>query len=602
MPETKPGSRAHQLVQLVEDLVDERGRGVEVDEIRDAYETQTGQDAPDSLTSEISSLKRRDLLQVVGGRPGHSLYAPANVEMDYHHREDDPVFRVLEALRAGFERRGRPLPTREVQAELERRGDELDSDNPDAVRRHLHTLARERVRGPEEFRDPQVVRFTATTTAGFGVNYWAPAGADLPEDPPLPPRSTAEAIRRAVDQATEDHPRPVSRTELLWWLDGHQDRPLQERINRDRLGTALADTRSADEGHQGEEGRLHVVTTPFTCHGGPDVRYTIGPAGEHGTRLCHLEDVCVALRLEEELRTLRGLETQIQMGVQPEPFDQLATARRGTAVRLLHEAADDEDPAELIVEAKGGLGRRIGWVTSAGLTHDQLHGRKRALRNRVRQLKAAERLLRFMEPDQAVEVDRVGEAGTVSLSELEPLLQSAADLLELPEGRAQGLVERARRVPSGDDPGGERFGAAAEAPLSLLDRIDAVTLVFRAFSVPRANVLVDQARAVLGHAVRDVELLKEILEELPDREREARRTVWIALALLGELVSPDEARLDPGSFEDVTAWTLSAVLADWEGAVERIDRMDRQVEGPARSVTDMALARVESGMLVSAVG
>lgn len=107
---------------------------------------------------------------------------------------------------------------------------------------------------------------------------------------------------------------------------------------------------------------------------------------------------------------------------------------------------------------------------------------------------------------------------------------------------------------------------------------------------------------MLGQVVRDVRLLEGILEELPHREREARRTLWTALALLGELGPMDEVRRDPGSFEDVTARTLAAVLADWGEAAVHIERLDRRAEGPARSVTDMALARIESGMLVSAVG
>lgn len=101
MSSTQPGSRAHRLVQLVDALVESEDRGVTVGEIREAYQGREGEPAPDSLTSEISSLKRRGVLAIVGGRPGHSLYAPADRELDLHQRQDDDGIIVLGALKGG---------------------------------------------------------------------------------------------------------------------------------------------------------------------------------------------------------------------------------------------------------------------------------------------------------------------------------------------------------------------------------------------------------------------------------------------------------------------------------------------------------------------
>jgi hypothetical protein len=151
-------------------------------------------------------------------------------------------------------------------------------------------------------------------------------------------------------------------------------------------------------------------------------------------------------------------------------------------------------------------------------------------------------------------------------------------------------------------PGRERIGAKGPAPLSVLDRVEALVSVFEAFFVPRANVSLQAAHGLLGHVLRDTNVLRGVLDELPDRPGDIHRSIWVALGLLGELVEPQEVGLDPSSFEDASAWVLSAVLADWEAAPGRVRELDRLTEGAARRVTDMAVARLEAGMLVTAVG
>lgn len=67
---------------------------------------------------------------------------------------------------------------------------------------------------------------------------------------------------------------------------------------------------------------------------------------------------------------------------------------------------------------------------------------------------------------------------------------------------------------------------------------------------------------LLGYVVRDAEYLQELLDALPDRNREARRKLWVEMGLLGEVVPLEEGALDPSSYG--TAWMLAAVLADWD--------------------------------------
>lgn len=377
MATTKPGSRAHRLVQLIRALTEELGRGVEVGEIRDAYESRTDDEPPDSLTAEISSLKRRGILEVVGGRPGHSLYAPADSDLDFHHRQDDGVVLVLKALRSAFEREKRPLATREVQQEVERRDGHLDSDNPDVVRRHLHTLTRRRERGPEEFQKPQAIKFSTTTTAGFDAAYWVPAGEELPDDWGFAPRSVAEALRRAVVHTTGELGRPISRRELLWWLDGPgAEHPAGEMLQRERLGTDLSETRRNDAEHRGEDGWLHIVSNRLTCYGGPWIRYSSGPPADEAASVGALEDACAVLQLDDELWSLRGLETQVQMDVKPEPFITLVDARRSAITETLQEATADADPSRLLDQARAANRCLRGWVEGASLTDGQREDRR----------------------------------------------------------------------------------------------------------------------------------------------------------------------------------------------------------------------------------
>lgn len=603
MSATQPGSRAHELVQLVDALVGEKDRGVTIGEIREAYEHRLNEPAPGSLTSEISSLKRRGVLAIVGGRPGHSLYAPANRELDPHQRQDDDGIIVLEALKDGFARRGRPLTTREVREEIERQGQELSSDNPDAVRKRLEALARSHERGPAEFHEPQIQRISVETIGGFPSNYWLPADEEPPSEGQLPPRSEAEAVRRAVTLAVLDLGRPISRSELRWWLDWPEADDLVRRtLDPDGLGEALHSTIKSDRAVADRRGRLQEVGTEFVCHGGPDPRYATEPVDDQAASLCALEDAATALRLRAELRSLRALEGQVQGGIYPEPVIELVDTRRSLVAETLGSMMSADEPGAVIDH-----GREVGeilrtWIREATLTRDQAQTRRRTIRERREQLDAAESVLRFLRPDRKVECARVGEAATATLDELDSFLDPAADLLDLPPERARGLVERVRRFPPPEMPGRERIGSGVTPPLSVLDRPEALVSVFEAFSVPRANVSLQAAHGLLGHVLRDAELLHRLLEELPDRPGDVHRSIWVALGLLGELVEPDEEHLDHASFEDVAAWVLACVLAGWEAAPNRVRELDRQTEGAARRVTDMAAARLEAGMPVSVVG
>jgi hypothetical protein len=111
-------------------------------------------------------------------------------------------------------------------------------------------------------------------------------------------------------------------------------------------------------------------------------------------------------------------------------------------------------------------------------------------------------------------VNAVGEAGTTSLRDFIPLLEHATDLLGLAPHNAQDLIERVRRFPAPGEPGRERFGAADKKPLSHVDRVEAIDALYELFTVPRARSLITDARRLLGHVLRDVALLQDLLTSL----------------------------------------------------------------------------------------
>lgn len=149
----------------------------------------------------------------------------------------------------------------------------------------------------------------------------------------------------------------------------------------------------------------------------------------------------------------------------------------------------------------------------------------------------------------------VGAARTVSLPELMPLLDNATDLLGLAPHKARRLIDRVRRFPAPGDVGHERIRTADEKPLSHVDRIEAIDAVYELFSVPRARSLVSDARRLLGHVLRDVTSLQDLLDELADR--------------MGFPRGPKEAH--------------------------------RKSSGPTRRVVETSLRRVRAGYLISVV-
>lgn len=207
--------------------------------------------------------------------------------------------------------------------------------------------------------------------------------------------------------------------------------------------------------------------------------------GRHKTEVGRrLEDAAVVLRLRKELRSLRTVEGQAQGGIYPDPVIELVDTRRSLVAETLGRVLPDDGRESVFT-----LGREVGralqtWLGEASLTRDQAQVRRRAIRERREEVEAAVSALRFLRANRVVDCDRVGESTTVTLEELDSLLDPIAEFLDLPPDRSRGLVERVRRLPPPEMPGRERIGEGEKSPLSVLDRPEALMSVFKAFSVP----------------------------------------------------------------------------------------------------------------------
>ncbi len=154
-------------------------------------------------------------------------------------------------------------------------------------------------------------------------------------------------------------------------------------------------------------------------------------------------------------------------------------------------------------------------------------------------------------------------------------------------GRGEGSADSSAcaSFPSTFISGIRAVWAAGSRPLAHLARVDALRLLFRSFPVSKAKVLVEQGALAVGMMLRDADVLHKLLVSLSQRDGFGRRSLVLALGLLGRVVDVEQAVPDPERADDTAAWVLATVLADAMSAHERIRHADRQARFGARKVT-----------------
>lgn len=109
------------------------------------------------------------------------------------------------------------------------------------------------------------------------------------------------------------------------------------------------------------------------------------------------------------------------------------------------------------------------------------------------------------------------------------------------------------------------------------------------------------AHGILDRVIRDTEVLWALHDRLPEGEEVVRRSILIALGMLGAEVDTGRAACDLSSVDDVRCLVLCSFLADPRRAGERIASLDAALPNETSAITDTALARVDTGLIISAV-
>lgn len=244
------------------------------------------------------------------------------------HRVDSGVLLMLEPVVAGVQQLGRPMSTREVQADLNARlvatgRTPLTSNALRTLLKALSVTAPHRA-GDPTWREPKLQAFDIGTAMQTEAKAWAPIG--YRGEVPVRARSHADAVRRAALHTTTALGRPATRVEARRWLEVVQtlveraDAPSAvteqalevELLKADNLATYFWNATRKDgewmAKHGCAPGRLHQVTTPFSCIGGSAVRYSVGDAPQAALAACVVEDAAIMYRFADELDSILALE------------------------------------------------------------------------------------------------------------------------------------------------------------------------------------------------------------------------------------------------------------------------------------------------------
>jgi len=314
--------------------------------------------------------------------------------------------------------------------------------------------------------------------------------------------------------------------------------------------------------------------------------------------------VAETFRLPEELGSIQALERPAEL-LRSDVLSKLADLRRRLVAARLRRAAGEFKGRAQARELLAAGERMECWRDEGDdLTDGQRETRTYALRDRRELLEAAEALLTFDGGLEAPEVRAVGEAGLVSLQELQPLLESAARTIGLPAEDGPELIVKARRFPVDDPPGQERFENPLEHPLSLVDRLDAVEALYELVPAVRARSLVRDVGALLGYSLRDAEVVRGLLEKVDGRPGFPREALIVALGLLGRPPAGGVAMAGSDARGDVVAaLVLAHVLGSTpDRARQAIAGSYAQASGAVRRQVGLAVHRMDAGLSLSAAG
>ena len=224
------------------------------------------------------------------------------------HRADRDLLapEVIAIVDELYRREQCPIPTASIRVMLQERG--LWPDRYDRLHALLRTLSRPSPEGvATESRDePRLKRADDGSPGSLASAFWLPASA--PDQCPMTPANSAQALRRAVAAASAALGLPIAKRELGWWAEAlPPESPLRKALSSIPLSPLIKNVLDRDERHRGVSGRLHIVTGPLTCHGGPAPRLLVREPIVDEVDACRFADAVTTLRAASETRGISAL-------------------------------------------------------------------------------------------------------------------------------------------------------------------------------------------------------------------------------------------------------------------------------------------------------
>ena len=610
-----PASRRARLADVLRRAQRDRPAGLTFAELLAAYRIAypASRATHDTLSASLGALLYDGEVRQSAVSSGVVRYRMSRTRRVGGDSEDALAGRVVEIVAELYVEHGRPVATREISGRLRALG--LWPHRYAGLHHLLNRLARSA--GDEATNigarkrsttDPALRRVHNTTATGRRSAFWIPTRSRRCRAAPQPTRPTtaADALRRAVDAAALG--RPIAARELRWWLESLPlTDPMRDALGSGRLGRVLKNVADVDRPHAGRAGRLHVVTSDLTCHGGAPPRYLLRRPSDAEIAACRLEDALYALRPAEEMRAIDELSGSRLHSRDPTSVPLMEA--RGRALRRKLEPWVSRNAVRRL---RASLNTVEGWFdrTSAS-SEGAWFTRQRFLTDARVQLAASTRFLR--ERDGAMGSRRsrrmpwgepavlIGEGALVEPKALRTVAKLAVRAGDLDAGRPDLVYAAARRFPPPGPRPDNRLPVGGE--LAAIDRADAIVALVARSRCPHARTLVGAAHGYLGEVIRDAGWIAELMAARPHLSGTSRVALIVAMGVLGEAVPFKAAVTSDPDTEAARAYLLGAALACLavDQALDYATRFAAVARGPARQVAASAVDRLRAGHLLGLV-
>jgi hypothetical protein len=588
------------------------GAGLTYHEQQAAYAGAFGPLAQRRLYSALRELVQAGLVVPISGRPAQIAYGCADLPRPAS--PDPDADRLVAAVARLVHASGVAASTADVTQAVHADGGPAISTQ--RIRKLLPALCHPNHSVPEAtwLTVARLERVEAASLTCEPTICWRLAGTDAP-----PPTlgSDAEAVRQLVRLAETAMGRPVSRSELTWYMEhvlahGTSDeRALCAKVPTPKLVMHLDATVRPRLRVRGSKGRPTVRRFDALAlqYGVHRKRYAFAMPDDPRSPIMDVEHAVDVLRLAQEWESLRHLSdraTRAAGDAGGALLIALLDARCAVLRRLMSTALpyDDDTILTSAAFARGSATAMLAWLASEPVRlgaegFANVSARLATPRTRLADLAALTALLswpRYMATPREDDTPRaLAEASVLTHDTACTLVEHIAVPVN-PTIPAQRLtyIAAARRLANGR----RTWGGAQH----VLDRVDAVVLASRADDQPRAHALIATAHAMLGHVMRDSIHLETLLRRHPHADSGDRRALVVASALLGYVIPCEIAVPDPRDRLDTRAYLLACALGAPEQAVSLIDAADRRAVDAAREGTDVALGRAESGLLLAVIG